>query len=185
MALFKYSCPACGKEIKSHIRNRDDTAALRKRMDGLGVVCRACDYKRRKEAIKEAGEQALASAEEDGLPILTGTKSQQTWAAAIRQDAIREAEALVGILKVAKKSGADAGLHHARSLAETPSQGQRLFRDSFRLAMTVEDPITFLQTLKSISHAKWWIDRRAMRAAEIAARMGGPEEQSAPLAAAS
>lgn len=93
MAVLKFKCTNCGNEYSFDAYRKDDTSQTKeywRNLQGSSYgLCQECYQAKKKAEWEEKNQQATQRSKEQGLPALTGTEKQVSWANAIREKRIK------------------------------------------------------------------------------------------------
>lgn len=135
MSYAHYDCPSCGNQVRvggaGYTHDQAEAAARN------GGPCHRC----RADAFHQANLAAVASAEGAGLPALTGTDKQVSWASALRIAALPLLDQAGAELRKLIAGVAANGAYPPEAVAEAQALAARI-ADEFR----------------GQTDSKWWIE---------------------------
>lgn len=179
MARYTVECPSCNEtyDVKLYGRQSD----RQWRLDTWDWTCDQCRQRQR----EETNQAAAAANQADGLPPLTGSEKQISWAESIRKEIIEKVADQVGRLVVQVRDTVANSREHADQLA-----GRYGFESAEQV---IEKALAVEEVLAANTSASWWIDHRnagirqlvltAMKSGDALARESAPEAVEAKAAA--
>ena len=177
MARAEFQCAECGKDVPVVGRNRADADRLAAWHAKQGHICADCEAKHRAEENAKAAE-ANAQA---GLPALSGSDKQVSWAETIRATMLADLQGLRPLVLIATKAIAanddlDEAEQQIRTIINTLDGRARNLYPHWTAELAHE--ITTIERLDALQaviskqqKAAWWIDHRDVRFDRIAASM--------------
>lgn len=201
MAKAEFRCAKCNSTVTTYGRNRSDAEGLAKWHAARGHLCEACKEVERLAAQAVENAEAAIMAAEMGLPSLTGSDKQVTWAETIRTRQLGKLSTinlLIPILEEAAHIEATLrGDAQDEAIDKLQAQSDQLpasakewsiqaaARDAYRQIKSSARFAILLELANEETRASWWIDHRDASAERLAyllkEQIDEREQQKSPV----